>query len=371
MRDAAVSIGAGRSQLGLIEAIHARGLAVVGVDRDPAAPGLARCAAAVRASTHEPVEVIARLMALEGFRIRAVLTQSSGAPAATAARAAAALGLPGLEPRRAELSTSKAGFAELCREARVRAPETVSVADEGALLRLPPPPLVLKPARGRVGKHGVVLVRRVEELAGAFQRARAASLDGAVVAQEHVAGRDVSTVALFREGEVRTVTTLDERVTFDPSEGGGEARAAGVDVPSAVEGTPAAAALRSATAALAKRLGTGVGFFSFRVPETDGRLPDAGDPVAIEAHLDLAGDFVTDALLARGAGIDLVDLTLDLLLDGRLPAARRVRRARLSFLYEEDRPRLAELAGRGELVTDLPPIGTHGGGRIGYLLETS
>ena len=364
MRDAAVSIGAGRSQLGLIEAIHARGLAVVGVDRDPAAPGLARCAAAVRASTHEPLEVIARLMALEGFRIRAVLTQSSGAPAATAARAAAALGLPGLEPRRAELSTSKAGFAELCREARVRAPETVSVTDEAALLRLPPPPLVLKPARGRVGKHGVVLVRRVEELAGAFQRARAAALDGAVVAQEHVAGRDVSTVALFREGEVRTVTTLDERVAFAPSEGGGEARAAGVDVPSAVEGTPAAAALRSATAALAKRLGTGMGFFSFRVP-------DAGDPVAIEAHLDLAGDFVTDALLARGAGIDLVDLTLDLLLDGRLPAARRVRPARLSFLYEEDRPRLAELAGRGELVTDLPPIGTHGGGRIGYLLETS
>jgi S-sulfo-L-cysteine synthase (3-phospho-L-serine-dependent) len=365
MRDAAVSIGAGRSQLGLIEAIHARGLAVVGVDRDPAAPGLARCAAAVRASTHEPVEVIARLMALEGFRIRAVLTQSSGAPAATAARAAAALGLAGLEPRRAELSTSKAGFAELCREARVRAPETVSVADEAALLRLPPPPLVLKPSRGRVGKHGVVLVRRVEELAGAFLRARAASLDGAVVAQEHVAGRDASTVALFREGEVRTVTTLDERVAFDPvgpGEEGGEARAAGVDVPSALEGTPAAGALRAATAALAKRLGTGMGFFSFRVPED-------GEPVAIEAHLDLAGDFVTDALLARGAGIDLLGLTLDLLLDGRLPAPRRVRSARLTFLYEEDRPRLAELAGRGELVTNLPPVGTHGGGRIGYLLE--
>jgi len=368
VRDAVVSVGAGQSQLGLIEAIRARGLAAVGVDRDPRAPGLALCAAAVPASTHDAAAVVAGLRALAGFRVLAIAAQSSGAPAVAAARAAAAFGLPGVDPRRAELAASKAGFAELCREAGVRAPETVVLADAGELGRLPPPPLVLKPARGRVGKHGVVLVRRAAELAPAYARARAAAEDGLVVAQEHVAGRDVSAVLLFRGGETRALATLDERVAFgDPrapaGSEGGEARGLGVDVPSALEGTPAAGAVRAAAAALARRLGTGAGFFAFRVPEE-------GPPAAIEAHLDLAGDFVADALLKRGAGIDLVALALDLLLEGRLPAPRAPRPARLSFLYEEDRPRLAALAGRGELVADVPPLGEHGGGRIGYLLET-
>jgi biotin carboxylase len=357
-----VSIGAGRSQLGLIEAIRARGLAVVGVDRDPRAPGLALCEWIVSGSTHDPRAVLAGLEALRGFRVRAVASQSSGVPAVVAAIVAAALGLPGVDPRRAALAASKEGFAELCGELGVRAPRTVLLRRRADLARLPPPPLVLKPSLGRVGKHGVVLVQRAEELAGAYARARAQDEDELVVAQEHVAGRDVSALLLFKGGETRVLTTLDERVAFDGNKGDGEARGLGVDVPSALEGTPACSAVREAAAALARDLGTGCGFFAFRVPEE-------GPPVAIETHLDLAGDFVADALLLRGAGLDLVGLTLDLLLEGRLPEPRPVRPARLSFLYEEDRPRLAALAGRGELVADGPPVGTHGGGRIGYLLE--
>ncbi len=373
MRDAVVSIGAGRSQLGLIEAIRARGLAAIGVDRDPKAPGLARCEGILGGSTHDARAVIAGLRALKAFRVRAVAAQSSGAPSVVAARAAEALGLPGVDPDRAELAASKDGFARLCREAGVRTPKTLLLVGAEDLAGLPRAPLVLKPARGRVGKHGVVLVRRADELAQAYARARAADEDGLVVAQEHVAGRDVSALLLFKQGQARVLATLDERVAFGPQENpgpsggrrgaGGEARGLGVDVPSALEGTRAAVAVCAAASALARRLGTGAGFFAFRVPAR-------GEPAAIEAHLDLAGDFVADALLLRGAGLDLVGLTLDLLLEGRLPEPRPLRPARLSFIYEEDRPRLAALAGRGELVADLPPVGTHGGGRIGYLLET-
>jgi biotin carboxylase len=359
MKDAVVSIGAGASQLGLIEAIRARGLCAVGVDRDPAAPGLARCSAFVRVSTHDSDAVIAGLRALPGYRIRGVLAQSSGAPAVSAARAAAALGLAGVEPRRAELAASKEGFAELCREAGVRTPETCVLRDPHGLAELPLP-LVLKPSRGRVGKQGVVCVRERGELAHAFARAQAASADGVVVAQELIAGRDVSTLALFRAGVVRILTTLDERVAFAPAARGAEACGLGVDVPSALAGTPAAAALGSATQALACRLGTGVGFFAFRVPAS-------GEPAAIEAHLDLAGDYVCDVLLARGAGLDLAGLALELALTGRLPEATRAPMpARLSFLYEGDRSRLAELALRGEVRVD---AAQSGGGRIGYLLE--
>jgi hypothetical protein len=364
MNDAVVSIGAGTSQLGLIEAARARGLAVIGVDRDERAAGLARCAAAVRASTHDAEAVLAGLRPLaERFRIRAVLTQSSGRPVATAALAARALGLAGLDPLRASLSTTKAGFAELCAEACVAAPATAVLDGSRGPEELPGDgPMVFKPSSGAVGKHGVVRAASRAERAAAYDRARAASTDGVVVAQEFVAGDDFALVALFHAGETRVVASLDERVCFGPD---GEARGAGVDVPSRLAGGPAFEAARAATERLARTLCTGVGFFAFRAPAD---TTDAA-PRAIEAHLDLGGDFVSDVLLARGAGVDLAGLALALHLEQRLPEPPAPRPARLTFLYEEDRPRLAELMARGEAVCDVPPVGRHGGGRVGWLLE--
>ena len=363
MKDAVVSIAAGSSQLGLIEAIRARGLAPIGVDRDPKAPGLALCEASVVTGTHAAPPILEGLRALAGrFNIRAIATQSSGPPVATTARVAAALGLPGLDPARALLSTSKVGFAELCREARVAIPSTTVLHAPSDLLDLTAKPHVLKPGRGTVGKQGVVLARTSGELAGAYERARSASLDGTVVAQEFIDGQDLSVVALFRDGEVRPIATLDERVSFGRD---GEARGAGVDVPSSLAGSPAANAALASVERLADQLGTGVGFFAFRVPAPSTGRP----PVAIEAHLDLAGDFVTDVLLARGAGVDLTGATLDLLLGEGFEDPVPPRPARLSFLYEDDRASFGTLADRGELVSDFAPVGGQGGGRVGYLLE--
>jgi hypothetical protein len=284
---------------------------------------------------------------------------------ATAALAARALGLPGLDPLRASLSTTKAGFAELCAEAGVAAPATTVLDDAGGPEELPGDgPIVFKPSDGAVGKHGDVRAASRAERAAAYERARAASRDGVVVAQEFVAGDDFALVALFHAGATRVVASLDERVRFGAD---GEARGAGVDVPSRLAGSPAFDAARAATERLARALGTGVGFFAFRAPTSTEAAPRA-----IEAHLDLGGDFVSDVLLARGAGVDLAGLALALHLERALPAPRAMpgpRPARLTFLYEEDRPRLAELMARGEGVFDLPPIGRHGGGRMGWLLE--
>jgi len=363
---AIVSIGAGASQRGLIDAARARGLAVIGVDRDPDAASLDLCAAHVLASTHDAAAVLAGLAPLQDrFDVRAVLTQSSGPPVATAARVANELGLPGLDPLRASLSTTKGGFAELCADAGVRTPAARVLHDAEDLAQLgdSDEPLVFKPSAGAVGKHGVMLAGTPAEREVAYARASAASTDGVVVAQRFVAGSDFALVTLFHDGALRVPASLDERVTFDQR---GEARAAGVDVPSELASTPAFAEAQDACARLVRRLGTGVGFFAFRADE------DRERAFAIEAHLDLAGDFVSDVLLARGAGIDLPGLALALHLERALPAVQEPpapRPARLTFLYEEDRPRLAELMARGETEFDLPAVGRHGGGRVGWLLE--
>lgn len=316
MRDALVSIAAGPRQLPLVHAARRRGLAVIGVDRDPDAVGFAACDARIVRSTHGPDPILGELRELAGeFRIVAVLTRSSGEPVATTAALARALGLAGLDPERACLATSKPGFGVLCREAGV------PWAGRGVVPTLGeagPLPLVLKPTRTRVGKRGVVLVRDPEALPDAFARARAASADGEALAEDLVEGDDVALVACFHGGRVAPIALLDEYVGFSDARGSGdgdleqgEARGLGFALPSRHHGSAAAARVEEFGRRLCAPMGTGIGFLAFRIPA-------AGDPVAIEAHFELAGDGVADELLGA-AGFDAFDAAIGLCVDGELP----------------------------------------------------
>ncbi len=324
-RDAVVSFAAGESQLPLIRGAKARGLAVLGVDRDPSAAALVECDAHVPASTHDALAVHTALAPfLERFAVRAVVSQSSGPPVAAAARVARGLGLPGLDPERARRSISKPGFASLCAAAGLPTPDQRPLRGEGDLVWVTSFPAVLKPSSSPVGKRGVILVPDADALPGAYARARDASEDGVVQAQEFVPGDDVALALLFREGELAPVALMDEHVRLEP---GAEAQGLGFAVPSRFAGTAVEERAWELARRFVRELGTGVGFLALRA-RADGEL------FAIETHLDLAGDYVADGLLRQGAGFDLVDATLSLHLEGELPARPELRPASLYFEYD-------------------------------------
>ncbi|MCZ6598925.1 MAG: ATP-grasp domain-containing protein [Planctomycetota bacterium] len=352
MKDAIVSVAAGTSQLALIRAAKRLGYAVIAVDRDPNAPGFAEADATVVASTHDPDQVLAGVLPLrERFRVCGVLAKSSGEPVATAARLARELDCRGLDPDIARLSTSKTGFDELCRERGVARPESVREA------RMVGPRSVLKPARTGVGKEGVFLVRGEERLRELVARPGASPF----LVEEFVEGEDVTLCMLFRDGEPRTIALLDERVRFDAD---GEARGLGVAVPSRWSGTEVEDGAVELGERIAAGAGTGICFLSMRA--TSQRRV-----VAIEAHFDLAGDFVADELFGA-AGYDLIGATVRLHADGVLPEAPpRLVPSAVRFLYREEAPRAAELGripGVLRVETGLPPTGARGGGRIGFVL---
>jgi biotin carboxylase len=302
MRKALVSIAAGRSQLPLLRAAEREGLAAIGVDRDPAAEGLGLCDERVACSTHDPDAVLAGLAPLRArYEIVAVATQSSGRPVATAARVAAALGLPGLDPERAERATTKPGMLALARAAGVAVPlhrRCRALADATELA----PPLVVKPALTVVGKAGVRLVRERSGLPAAFEEARAASADGAVEVEAFVPGADVVLAAHFAADALRPLALLDEDTRFD---GEGRARGWGIAVRPGLADEPEHEDVVAGARRLVRGLGRGIGFFTFRVAA-------GAEPVFLEMHLDLAGDWVLERLLARALPEDPILDTLRL-----------------------------------------------------------
>lgn len=380
MKDAMVSIAAGAAQLPLLRAARRLGFAVLAADRDVYAPGFALADACVVKSSHDADGILCDLDLIGArFRVRAVATKSSGIPVATAARVARALGLRGLEPELAVQAVTKPGLLELAQCAGVPVPRhracgTIEEARRAGIDF----PLVVKPSLTVVGKRGVVLVQSAAELALSFEAARAASGDGRVEVEEFVEGRDLVLVGLFEESRWRSVAALDEDTRFDGPDSPRssppmrEARGFGLALADLASASPALRAAESQARKLVEGLhfGTGVAFLTFRVR---GREALA----LIEAHFDLAGDFVADRLFGAAASLDLIDATLRILSGEPLaPLSRQARPAELRFLFASDLAedgsrkleRLRALGPAVEVDERIPASGEGAARRVGLVL---
>ena len=349
MTAAVVSIAAGEGQIPLLRAARALGFAVIAVDRDVDAPGLAFADEAILCSTHDAEAVIRGLVPLRGaYDLAAIATKSSGVPVATAARVARALGLRGLDPDGAQRAVTKPGTMQLAARAGVPTPRHFAVGTfEEFAARGVPPPLVFKPSLTVVGKAGVALVREEHELAARFAEAHAAAADGVVEVEEYVAGSDTAVLGLFDAEGFQTLALVDEDTRFTPE---GAARGFGFAMPSAHQGTAVDHRLVGLAARFveANALGTGYGAFTFRVGLD-------GAPKLIEVHLDLAGDFVADRLLPAATGLDLLGATLLHLAGTASPPPRPpVLPAAVRFVFAGDLAagRAAKVAALGALRAD-------------------
>ncbi len=325
-RPAAISIAAGPQQLPVLHAARALGLAVIGVDRDPDAPGFAACDARVVASTHSPEETLAGLReVVDGFDLRGVLVRSAGPPVVTAAEVAAAFGLPGVPPRSARTIVDKEALGRACRKHGLPAP---ALRSGESLDELDPDtidlPCVVKPALSLVGKGGIRVVSRREELSIAFTAACEASITGRANVEAWIPGRDVGLVSVVRGGHLHPITLIDEWNDVAPS---GAIRPRGVAAPSRFSGGPEEARVVSLARRLVEAFELDTTAFMMAC-----RLQPGGEPVLTEIHLDLGGDRILDTLLPASAPFDvLAHAVARLLGEEPKPAAGAFRPAAVVF----------------------------------------
>ena len=180
-----------------------RDLFVIGVDRDPAAPGFALADKRALISTEDEAD-IDRLARAED--VNGIVSPGADWPVGIAARVADRLGLPHpLDPATAALATSKQRQRERFAETGVPHPR---------LLEEPAAPCVVK-APDRQGQRGLTLVRTPDELPAALEAAAAASRTGAVLVEELVEGPEVTVNAISVDGVFHPLAVTD-RLTADP-----------------------------------------------------------------------------------------------------------------------------------------------------------
>jgi biotin carboxylase len=202
-------LGAGPAQLGLLAAARERGLFVIALDRDPAAPGF-RFADRRAIISSEDEQGIERLAAAE--RVEGVIAPGTDWPVAIAARVAERMGLPHpIDGATAGLAVSKLKQRERLAEAGVPQPrwQLVSEAQPGLSV-----PSVVK-APDRQGQKGLALVRSEDKLPAAIARAIEESRSGFAIVEELVDGPEVTVNAFSVRGEFHPLTVTD-RLTAEP-----------------------------------------------------------------------------------------------------------------------------------------------------------
>ena len=290
-------LGAGPSQLGLLEAARARpDLHVIAVDRDPQAVGLALADERAIVST-EDEEALGRLA--QARDVHGIVSPGADWPVRVAARLAERLGLPHpIDARTGVVATSKARQREVFAAAGVPHARELDPDDPALVL-----PAVVK-APDRQGQRGLTLVTRRDDLAAALAAALAESRNGGVLVEEHVDGPEVTVDAVSLDGRFVPLTVTD-RVTADPP-------AFGVALahvwPSEHDTTAAVDVARAAVEALGIRNGPSY---------TQLRLGPDG-PVVMEVAARLGGGH--DAELVQAVtGVDLNALAISFALAEPLP----------------------------------------------------
>jgi biotin carboxylase len=210
-------LGAGPAQLGLLAAARDRGLFVIALDRDPAAPGFQYADRRAIIST-EDEHGIERLAAAEG--VEGIIAPGIDWPVGIAARIAERLGLPHpIDGAIGSLAVSKQRQRERLAEAGVPQPtwQIVKSPDE-TLEQIVAKSWVVK-APDRQGQKGLALVRSTDDLPAAIKRAIEASRSGVAIVEERVDGPEVTVNAFSVRGEFHPLTVTDRLTAEAPAFG--------------------------------------------------------------------------------------------------------------------------------------------------------
>ena len=201
-------VGAGRNQRRAIARVRELGVRVVAVDRNPDAPGFAEAdvGEAVDFADPEAVAIVGRVHHVDG-----VMTLAADRAVPVVARVAELLGLPGIGSASAHLATNKIAMRRAFAEQGVPQPRYAAVRDYASAKAAGETigfPAVLKPADS-AGQRGLFLVQDLDELARNLPTTLTASPTPEAVLAEFHAGREVNTLLVAREDDVKLITASD------------------------------------------------------------------------------------------------------------------------------------------------------------------
>lgn len=308
-----VAIGAGAEQSGAIERAKARGLPVLALDGNPAAPGLAQ---ADEGLVVDIADIAAVLTALESRALAGVLPAPIGRHLRTVGAVNDHFGLRGISEQAAERCTDKVLFHQTLLDAGQTRPVQHSVKGTEALQRAIGEvglPCVFKPRFGS-GSRGVLMLRTDEEVCAALAEY------GAWVGEEEPAvvegvlqGREFGVDGVIVDGQFHPLLLRAKTMTAAPY------RQEMVYLSPAPVPLLCRERIVAAVDAAARALGLNHCALNADV------MLDAEDKASI---IELAGRppglLIADLIMPEALSMDFYDALIDFVLSGRfaLPTAR-------------------------------------------------
>ena len=300
-------VGAGRHQRRAIARARDRGLRVVAVDRNAAAPGLALADAAevVDFTDVERVTKVARREQVDG-----VLTVSADRAVPVVAAVAEELGLPGIGTETAHRMTHKLTMRDTLDAAGVPQPPYATLRSErdiDSALDTVGLPAVLKPVDSG-GQRAVFRVETPAELERNLVEAIEESPTATALIEEFVEGTEMNGIVIARDGDL-TLLTLSDRLR-PPGIGFG---VGWIHVfPPSVNGPALGLSERNAVDSV-RALGMRDGIaFPQLIASPDGRV------AVVEVAARIPGGQMAD-LVRHAVGVDLVDVALRQALGEEVP----------------------------------------------------
>lgn len=295
-------LGAGEDQLPAYREARRRGLATIAVDQRADRPALALADHFVQESTRDPEAVVAAL----GRTVpAAVVSLASDACLQSWHTLSEHYGTSYRFPRRAaDASEDKRTFHRMAdslglpRYGWVQSDNLGDLVSKASRLRLP---LVVKPVDSSGGK-GTRLITDAHRIAPAAQYAATFSYSGAVIAEEFVAGRNITIEIFMRDRTAHFTAITEKRLT-----GGARMLIGGHSCPAPLdEGT------RAMLTDVAVRLSLAIGVTDGPVNYDVILAPD-GTPYVLEAGARLCGNGYP-RLLQAVYGVDTVGAVMSLAL---------------------------------------------------------
>lgn len=328
-KKALIFMAAGFSQESLIKRAKEIGFLCIGIDRNPDAPGLKWCDEKICRSTYDFPAIEPLLVDLkEKYNIAGIINRSAGYPVVVSAQIAKKLKLPNVDPAMAKVLVEKDLQRLACRQSGLPIPRFF-VTKKSPIGGDPdfPGPYVVKPALSLVGKSGITKVLTTYGLGPAISEARSVSMNGNVLIEEFLSGKDFSLFSLVSDEEVSSVCLMEELNSFDENS---RVCARGYRTARQIDKEK----YFSRACDIAKKL---VEVFQIRRSNLMVSLRvDADDKLQlIEVHLDIGADLIIEEVFPKALNLDYVVATIKNLAGERSLLPSEIELQPTVILYED------------------------------------
>lgn len=312
MKDTTIILGAGVSQIPLIQAAKNRGL-VVAVDMNSRAIGFQLTDYHVVASTHDSNQVLNALLDLTGrysLNYVGILNRSNDIRTITAAKLAKHFKLPCHTVEAASIASDKHKTISFLAARGIPTPKQMSITDLSVgKITDSKFPLVIKPRVTKTGKSdifvatGITSFREITENHG-FECS--SKFDEILELEEFIPGEDWLILTQFKGGSAKIYCVLQEYVL----------QTGGFSISGVGFGYLKRDQANNILDELVQRVGMAFGIDSGVAAIAVRGDIDAGRIVVIEIHLDIGGDLVFDKLLPATGNPNCIEEYVEPLLGG-------------------------------------------------------